>query len=201
MATRFENLFDPLQLVPEFQPDRVQLDPLSARALGMEFSVEYTGGEYLSWWASYSLSRVTDSISGTNERRSWDQLNAVQLGLDWQRGPWEIGLASRIHTGWPETGLTLGFDSETDTYYPVPGPRNTEKFNLFFTLDFRVSRQFDVHLGELSGFFEVTNATNRKNHCCVNYRGVEFADGNVFLKENSEYWLPIVPSIGLLWKF
>ncbi|MFC1719841.1 TonB-dependent receptor domain-containing protein [Pseudomonadota bacterium] len=201
VATRFENLFDPMKLIPEFQPDRIQLDPLSARAEGLEFSVEYTGGENLGWWASYSLSRVTDSISGSNERRSWDQLNALQLGLDWQHGPWEIGLASRLHTGWPETGLTLGFDAATDTYYPVPGARNTEKFNVFYTLDFKISRQFAVRHGELSGFIEVTNTTNRKNHCCVNYRGFETVNGNVVLKENSEYWLPLVPSLGLLWTF
>jgi len=201
VASRFENLFDPLQLIPEFQPDRIRLDPSSAKAFGVELGVEYTGSEYLSWWVSWSLSRVTDSINGNSERRDWDQLNALQLGLAWRKGPWEVGIASRIHTGWPQTPLTLGYDAESGSYYPIPGPRNSEKFNVFYTLDFRVSRHFDVHHGELTGWVEVTNTTDRKNLCCVNYRGVEFSDGQTVLRENSEYWLPIIPAIGLLWEF
>ncbi|NQV86465.1 MAG: TonB-dependent receptor, partial [Woeseiaceae bacterium] len=50
---RFENLFDPLGLMPELQQDRVRLDPLSARARGVELSADQTIGN-LGWWASYT---------------------------------------------------------------------------------------------------------------------------------------------------
>jgi outer membrane receptor protein involved in Fe transport len=201
LAPRFENLYDPLQLIPEFQPDRIRLTPQSATAKGTEFSMEYAGSENLSWWASYSLARVTDSISGRHERRDWDQLQSLQLGLAWQWGLWELGAASRIHSGWPTTDLTLGYDNQTDLEVPVPGPRNAEQFGLFFTLDFRISRHFDVHIGELTVFLDVINATNKHNSCCTEYGSAEDANGNLILTQNRQYWIPFVPSLGLLWEF
>jgi hypothetical protein len=51
------------------------------------------------------------------------------------------------------------------------------------------------------GFIEITNTTNRKNPCCSDYSTETGANGNVYLVSNTEYWLPIVPSIGLLWEF
>lgn len=201
VAPRFENLFDPLQMTPELQPDRVRLDPQSADAKGLEFSVEYVGSETLNWWLSYSLSRASDSIDGRNELRSWDQLHALQFGLAWQYNSWEIGIATRIHTGWPGTGMSLGYDPEDDHYFPLPGVRNAEQFDTFANLDFRVSKQFNVGKGSLMGFFEVTNATNRNNPCCVDYGVKTDPEGNVTLKRKVEYWLPLMPSIGLLWEF
>jgi hypothetical protein len=201
VAPRFENLFDPLQLVPEFQPDRVGLNPDSARAKGLEFSVEHAADEQLNWWASYTLSRVSDTINGSSQLRSWDQRHAVQAGLAWRSGPWELGVAGRIHTGWPATGLTLGYDAETGQPVPVPGARNAERYGLFAALDFRLSRTFEVRKGELMGFIEITNTTNRKNPCCSDYSTETGANGNVYLVSSTEYWLPIVPSIGLLWEF
>ncbi len=201
LAPRFENLFDPLQMTPEFQPDRIRLDPQSADAKGLEFNVEYVGSETLNWWASYTLSRVSDSIDGRSELRSWDQLHALQLGLAWQHNSWEIGIATRIHTGWPRTDLSLGYDPQDDHYFPLPGSRNAEQFDTFANLDFRVSKQFNVGKGSLMGFFEVTNATNRNNPCCVDYGFETNPEGNVTLKRKVEYWLPLIPSIGLLWEF
>jgi len=105
------------------------------------------------------------------------------------------------HSGWPITGMTLGYDPEDDEYFPNPGPRNAEQLNTFFSLDFRLSRQFPVKYGQLSGFFEVTNATNRKNQCCVDYDTNETDDGTVLLDKTIDDWLPILPAIGVLWEF
>jgi hypothetical protein len=58
-----------------------------------------------------------------------------------------------------------------------------------------------VKIGRLSGFFEVTNATNRRNECCIDYDLDEDDDGNVFLDRTVEHWLPIIPAIGVLWEF
>jgi len=215
LKPRFENLFDPLVLIPELAPDRVRLDPESARARGIELTMEYRGGEELDWWVSYSLAKVTDRIDGVNQRRSWDQRHAVQAGLAWRRGPWELGFAVSVHTGWPTTGMTFEVlegeeeveeaeeeeGEEEGQYLPVPGPRNAEQLGTFAQLDFRVSREFPVKIGRLSAFFEVTNATNRKNQCCVDYDIDEDDDGNVFLDRTVEHWLPIIPAIGIFWEF
>ena len=209
LKPRFENLFDPLALIPELQPDRVMLVPESARARGIELTLEYRGGEELNWWATYTWAKAVDTINGVRERRSWDQRHAVQAGLAWQRGLWEIGVAVSVHTGWPITGMTLGMipaDDEDDEngeyeYFPIPGPRNAQQLGTFATFDWRISREFPVRHGRLSGFVEVTNTTNRKNECCFDYDLDEDDDGNVFLDGTVDHWLPIIPAIGVLWEF
>jgi outer membrane receptor protein involved in Fe transport len=214
LKPRFENLFDPLALIPELQPDRVMLVPQSARAKGVELTLEYRGGEELNWWATYTWAKAEDLIDGVNERRSWDQRHALQAGVAWERGLWEMGVAVSIHTGWPITGMTLGVRPAEEPgedeageedgdyeYFPIPGPRNAEQLGTFATLDFRVSREFPVQLGRLSGFFEVTNASNRRNECCLDYDIDEDDEGNVFLDRTVDNWLPIIPAIGVLWEF
>jgi outer membrane receptor protein involved in Fe transport len=210
LKPRFENLFDPLALIPELAPDRVGLIPESARSKGIEMTLEYRGSEELNWWTSYTWSKAVDSVDGVDERRSWDQRHAIQAGLAWQRGLWEVGVAVSVHSGWPTTGMELGMipagteEDEEDgeyEYIPVPGPRNTEEFGTFAQLDFRVSREFPVRTGRLSAFFEITNATNRKNECCIDYDIDEDDEGNVFLDKSVEHWLPIIPAIGIFWEF
>lgn len=206
LKPRFENLFDPLALIPELSPDRVRLDPESALAKGLELTLEYRGDNHLDGWATYTWAKVTDSINGTSQRRSWDQRHAVQMGLAWRPGLWEIGVALSVHTGWPITGMTLGMfpaedEEEEYEYFPIPGPRNGEQLGTFAQLDFRVSRDFPVRYGRLKAFFEVTNATNRKNECCIDYDIDEDEEGNVFLDRTVDDWLPIIPAIGLMWEF
>ena len=94
-----------------------------------------------------------------------------------------------------------GEEEEEYEYVPVPGPRNAEELGTFAQLDFRVSREFPLRLGRLSAFFEVTNATNRKNECCVDYDIDEDDEGNVYLDRSVEHWLPLIPAVGILWEF
>lgn len=214
LKPRFENLFDPLALIPELAPDRVELIPASARARGIELTLEYRGREELNWWVGYTWSKATDSINGVDEPRSWDQRNAIQAGVAWQKDLWEVGVAVNVHTGWPTTGMGLGMipaeieeggeDGEENgdyEYIPVPGPRNAERLGTFAQLDFRISREFPVRVGRLSAFFEVTNATNRKNECCVDYDIDEDEEGSVFLDRSVEHWLPVIPAVGIFWEF
>ena len=201
MSPRFENLFDSLALIPEAEPDRVRLDPDSARTRGVELTLEYRGDSELNWWATVAVSRATDLIDGEHQKRSWDQQYALQGGVAWEHGPWQMGVALNLHTGWPTTGVTLGFNEEEDEYFPIVGPRNAEQLNNYFSLDFRISRDFQVKKGLLSAFFEVTNLTNRVNQCCVDYDTEEDEEGNVFLDAAYDEWLPIIPAVGILWEF
>ena len=206
LKPRFENLFDPLALIPELAPDRVRLDPSSARAAGLEVTLEYRSRDDLDWWVTYSLSKVTDNIDGVDQRRSWDQRHALQAAVAWRPGPWEIGAAFSVHTGWPITEMTLGVappeeGDDEPVYFPVLGPRNGERLGTFAQLDFRISREIAVRRGRLSVFFEVTNATNRRNECCVDYDIDEDAEGDVFLDRAVEDWLPVLPAIGIFWEF
>lgn len=201
---RFENLYDPLSLIPEFQPDRVALYPASAKASGVEFSLDHTIGNY-DWWMSYTLSKVTDRIDGREELRSWDQRHALQAGVTWTTDRWTMSAAASAHTGWPTTGIDLqqlGIDDDGEPVYVlVPGPRNKLRHDGFASLDFRLSRSFDVRRGSLLAFLEVSNVLNRRNPCCRDWDLVSTDAGDDVLEYGVDYWLPLLPAIGVLWEF
>ena len=199
LRPRFENLFDPLAIIPELQPDRIRISPDSAVSNGMEVSVE-RHGKPLSWWASYTLSKVTDTLDGREELRSWDQRHALQAGINWTNDEWDFSLALQVHSGWPATSLSLVETTDplgNEELVAVPGPRNAENVNTFATLDARLSRTWDVGKGTLTAFFEVANALDRKNICCYDY---DLDDEDV-LEFSNDYWLPMLPAVGVLWKF
>jgi outer membrane receptor protein involved in Fe transport len=199
---RFENLYDPLALIPELLPDRISIEPSSARSTGIELSFE-TGKDAWSWWGTYTLSQATDRIDGHDVVRSWDQRHSLQAGVSWNSEAWSVAIAAAVHNGWPTTALALyedGVDDDGETVYvAVPGERNAEHLNTFFNLDFRVSRRFNVRRGSLSAFFEVVNSTNRRNICCIDYDVDE--DNPADLESSYDYWLPLLPAVGILWEF
>ena len=192
---RFENLFDPLGLMPELQADRIRLDPSRARARGVEVSADRSNGR-MYWWASYTWSRVTDEIDGQDQRRSWDQTHAAQGGIEWRGDRWTFAAAASVHSGWPTTDLRLLDDGSV-----VPGARNAERHNLFASLDLRLSRRFDLKRGSLLAFVEVSNALNRNNHCCLDWDLTEDAAGEEILERGVDTWMPLLPAIGILWEF
>ena len=81
LRPRFENLFDPLAILPELEPDRARIAPEEATARGLELSVAYADPDGLRWWASYVRARATDVVAGETVPRSWDQRDAAQLGV------------------------------------------------------------------------------------------------------------------------
>jgi len=74
---RYENLFDPMVIFPEIEPDRTDVDPDRARAQGVELTLSRDGGQSLTWWAAYALAgRRTRSTAA------------------WSRGTGTSGIAS-----------------------------------------------------------------------------------------------------------
>lgn len=205
LRPRFENLFEHLGLIPEILPDRVRLDPSSARSSGIEISLDRSTGP-LTWWLSYTYSEATDRIGGDNEFRSWDQPHAFQGGLGWSSEKWDIAVATSVHTGWPATDLTLvedGVDEEGEPeFIAVPGARNAMRHETFASLDFRVARKWKLKRGSFMAFLEVTNLTNRRNVCCFDWDIEEDeATGEEVLENSLDYWLPLMPAVGILWEF
>lgn len=192
---RFENLFDPLGLMPELQQDRVRLDPARARARGVELSADQSIGNF-GWWAAYTWSDVTDEIDGVNVPRSWDQRHSVQGGLDWKRDRWTFSAAASVHSGWPATDLILTDDGNVQA-----GPRNALRYETFASLDLRLSRKFDMPRGSLLAFVEISNVLNRKNECCLDWDIIEGSSGEETLERGLDHWMPLLPAIGVLWEF
>jgi len=202
---RFENLFDPMGLIPEVQPDRVRLDPTSATSKGLEVSIDRTNGPF-TWWASYTMSEATDRIDGIDELRSWDQRHAFQGGLAWSSEKWDIALATSIHSGWPTSDLMLIEDGVDDDGEPefvaVTGPRNVERLRSFGSLDLRISRKWKLERGSFMAFLEVSNLTNRSNECCLDWDLEEDeVTGEDVFERGLDYWMPLAPAIGVLWEF
>lgn len=186
----FENLLDPLTLIPEIAPDRIEVAPTSAEIRGVEISVV---GEQrdLAWWAGVSWSEAFDRVAGENVPRSWDQSWAANGGIDWTLGRWRFGAAAGAHRGWPTTRLVDG----------ALTPRNQARFGTRGTLDLRAEYRMPLTVGRLAVTLEVSNALNIANTCCQALRAVDDGAGGVTFITRESDWLPVVPSVGVLWEF
>jgi len=78
----------------------------------------------------------------------------------------------------------------------IPGPRNAERLPTFSSVDVRLSRSFDVPRGRLLAFIEVSNVFNRRNVCCLDW---DLDDSG--LEYSLDYWMPLLPAVGILWEF
>lgn len=191
LKPRYESLFDPLSLVPELRWDRVRIAPDSARAEGVELLLTRKSPDPWNGWLSYAWSRARDRVDGVEIPRSWDQSHSLGGGLTWADGGWQATLAGAWHTGWPTTpvhGLEIG-------------PRNSARYPDYASVDLRVSRDFELPRGALTVFGEVTNALDRRNPCCTDYTYTLSDEGEPVVDRDYRHWLPLVPSVGVLWKF
>ena len=205
LMPRYENVFDPLVLIPELQIDRARIDSESAVSKGAELMVtgESEAGNLL-WWGSYSWSVIEDSLPGGSVKRSWDQSHTVKAGINWDWRKWSFSSAGSVHTGWPRTDLIIETITDPDgstTLLASTTPRNSLRHSVFHSVDVRASRRFDVGKGELTGFLEITNIYDRQNPCCTKYRIQTDGDGDQVLSSNEGSWLPLFPSLGVIWRF
>lgn len=197
---RYESLFDPRSLVPELRWDRIRIAPTSARAEGLEWLLTRRGSGPWSGWLNYAWSRVRDRVDGAWVVRSWDQTHAAGGGIGWSERGWQVTVAGTWHTGWPTTPVQLVDTGATSPAVAI-GPRNSTRYPGYASLDLRVSRDIALSRGELTVFGEVTNALDRRNPCCTDYSLATGGDGAVALEREYRSWLPLVPSIGVLWRF
>lgn len=205
LRPRYENLYDPLALIPEVEPDRVQIAPTSARARGAEIMLDRTSDGPWSWWIAYTYSEVDDRVNDVDFSRGWDQRQAFRAGLNWSTDKWDAGISTNIHDGWPTTSLSLVETVDPNglpTYVVEPGPRNAEHFSMYATLDARVNRKF--RFGDqrvLNVFVEVSNALNRENPCCVSF-DLLYDDNDIpYVVSEEDFWLPVLPAVGFILEF
>jgi hypothetical protein len=200
VAPRFENLFNPLVLLPETEFDRVMVAPSSARAEGVELFLRWQSAGPWRAWINYTWSQVEDVIDGRNVPRSWDQEHAINAGLGWASGAWSVTLADSFHTGWPITRLRL-VETPEGGLQPTFGARNADRLGNYNALDLRINRTYALSRGALDLFLEVTNLLSRENECCIEYSITRGPAGAPVLDEEVDHWLRLVPSIGVLWRY
>lgn len=201
LQPRFENSFSTLTLLPELQFDRVMVDPSGAEALGAELMLSRGSSEdELFWWLGYAWSEIYDETAGGDVVRSWDQTHTFKGGLSWKWGAWSFSAAAEAHTGWPRTSMTGELALQPDGSEALVievSERNAFRYSNFHALDIRVSRDFDLTRGDLTAFLEVTNLYDQQNPCCIEYS--VGPDGS--LASRDKHWLPLVPSLGVIWRF
>lgn len=197
----FANALDPLVLFPEAQFDRVRIDPQSSRADGIEFSLNWHSGDAWNGWFSYTLSRARDRIDGRDVDRAWDQRHALNIGVEWQKGPWAATLADIYHTGWPTTQLLVTPGTAGGATPITFGPRHADRYADFNSLDLRITRTFALPRGQLDVYFEASNLAWRHNPCCTEYTATRNAAGSLTLTRQEDSWLPLIPSLGMLWRY
>ncbi len=202
LMPRYENAFDALVLLPELQIDRVRIDSGNATAKGAELMLSGERGEML-WWVSYTWAEIEDQFESGSVRRSWDQTHTLKGGLNWDWKKWNFSAAGIVNTGWPKTELEVetSIDATGATQFIVTTERNSRRNAVFNSVDIRASRRFDVSRGELTGFVEITNLYNRKNPCCVEYTIKTDENGAETIDSNQGNWLPLIPSMGISWRF
>jgi hypothetical protein len=119
----------------------------------------------------------------------------------WSSKKWDVAFAVNAHSGWPRTNVFIIPGSDPEDPALAFGPRNRDRIDWFGTFDFRISYKKEFEKSALSYFFEVSNATNRSNACCVDSETEEDDDGNVALLTDTENWYPVLPAVGILWEF
>jgi len=195
---RFENLFNPMVLLPELASDRVEIAPSKGRARGFESTLKYAPNDRFVSWLTYTFAEVEDRVGEDWEPRSWDQGETISAGLSWQRGPWTIGATLLWHDGWRTTDLPSVIAEDE---VPVLR-RNQARLRDYISLDLQINRKWEWEHQSLTAFLEVTNLLSRHNVGGVEYDVDEDEEAGVFLLTSAnEELLPLVPSIGLRWQF
>ena len=196
LVPRWENLFDPIESVPELQGDRVRVAPESADARGLELLARYDAGPlglYLAW----TLSRARESLAGVDTPRSWDQTNALNASVVWRPSArTSLGASFVWHTGWPYTDVLL------DGTTPVLGPRNAVRFATYSRLDARLSHRFPLGRTSLRAYVEVMNVLDRRNDCCIDSIRLRKPFGaHPYLEKHFGTLIGRIPSFGVEWEF
>jgi hypothetical protein len=206
LQPHYENLFHPLELFPEAEPDRVLVAPEGADLHGVELSLSGAPGAPLQWLANYTWSSATDRIDGADVPRSWDQTHAgnVLVAYRWRPG-WFLSAGGTIHTGWPTTPVTgrvVTLPDGSTTIEEVVGPRNSARYPTYARLDLKTGREIATAKGSVRVELSITNLTNRQNVCCIDEIRFEAApDGSVTSSTELKSWLGITPSLQVLWSF
>ena len=197
---RFENIFDPLVLLPEAEFDRVRIAPDDARATGSGNAAAAAAARLVERLAELQLVARGGSCE-------WHG-RAAQLGSAPSHEP-RHRLVERSVERDAERQLShrLADDSagsdrrghgQSADRALAPQSRRLSDYN---TLDLRVTRTFALPRGALDVFVEVTNALSRANACCIKYEVTRNPDGTLNYSRDEDSWLPLVPSAGVLWRY
>ena len=182
---RFDNLYNRFVLLPELGEDRYLIEPQDVRSRGLEIAASY-GGDRFSWKLAYARTTAEERIAGEWHDRSWDQPHSVKMQLAWSGVAWRFALHATHRSGWPITPLVT-------RHAQLPAAYNTARLARYGSLDVHAARIFATRRGVFVVYGDITNATNRRNVIGHLY--------DAELSRRDALSLPIVPSMGIRWKW
>ncbi len=199
-APRYENLLDPVVILPELEFDRSRVAPDASKLYGAELTLRWQARERWAGWLTYSWSEAIDELGTVRAPRSWNQLNSVNGGLSWTTNPWLLSANLTWHNGWRRSEI------ETFPDPAVPGgttvrlaSRNAAAWDPFLSLDLRATWTRPVRRGALRFYGEVINATDRANGCCESVSVLRAPNGAASLQRRESDWLPRYALVGVTW--
>jgi len=197
-----------LEPFPEFVNNRNTYFRAGSVSKGIELYLKKEMHGKFSWWFSYSLASVRDSLEYVNyplwQRSIYndkvlpgitDQRHTIYLDLGYRPNQaWLFNLSWHYRTGWPYT------DMEEYYYYNgavwLMSDLRGARFEPYNRIDLRLNRYFNIGRGRVTIFIELLNALGNKNIRNYDFKDYE-VDGFTELEKKPEYWLGRLPSAGI----
>jgi hypothetical protein len=188
-------------------PDQLKKDFIieTGESYGVDFVAKYSH-KRLYVWAVYSLSWVKrfDGIAEYNPH--FDRRHNVNFVAAYTFGKnlnWEASVRWNLGSGFPFTqtagfyenlifddGINTDYTTQNGTLGVEYGELNKGRLPFYHRLDLSVKRTFEIGSTQLDAVLGVTNVYNREN--------IFYIDRVRYERVNQ---LPILPSLGISWKF
>lgn len=192
------------EVIPESDQDDIRIAPARVRAEGVDAEVRGRAGR-LAWRAGYTLARIEDHVDGRWTPRPYDQRHATTFDATLPLGTrWSLGAGWQWHSGWPTP--IPHFDD-----YSIQGGRviptysynelGLERMPSYHRLDLRFGHQAPLAHGTLFVTVDVLNVYNHENLRGVYYDGTIAPDGGIQVKRSPLTLVPLVPVLGLGYRF
>ncbi len=185
----FQNLADPLSIVPELQVDRVLVAPEDFLAQGIEISFD-GNFDNIHYWFNVAFSSAEDTVADVDISRTWDQSTTTNIGFSTILRGWQITASYAHHKGW----LTTPFSLEQGQI--VASQRNASRFNSYSSLDAKFSKTWPLSDSAIRLEMGLTNLLNHDNQI-----GIEYDLKGQALHADAVSGLPLAPFVDIYWRF
>ncbi len=213
LSPAYDNYSSNLKLFAELEYDRVIMFKDKIISQGIELIAKHDNGGFISWWVSYSISKIDDYVDSTYlfdtdtyDRTPqklpslYDQRHTLNLDLILRPNhKWQINTSLLYHSGWRYTDMTLAsivLPNRVTRYFLQPKTLMDNQLKDFFKLDLRVNRNINLKKGQMSLFLDVHNVLGTKNIRGFYYYA-ERIEGDLYLKRETQYWFGRFVSAGI----